>query len=72
MILSAVVLVIACVWALTREESVAPGAVVASGLYVSMLGGAVGVAAGILALQDVTKSEEQVIEEEQQQTPPGP
>ncbi len=37
-----------------------------------MLGGAVGVAAGILALQDVTKSEEQVIEEEQQQTPPGP
>jgi hypothetical protein len=57
MALSAVVLTIACVWGLTRESEVAPGAVVATGLYVSMLGGVVGIAAGILALQDVTRSE---------------
>jgi hypothetical protein len=64
MTLSAVVLVLACIWGLTREEDVAVGATVASGLYVSMLGGAVGIAAGILALQDVMKSEAQVAAEE--------
>ena len=64
MTLSAVVLVIACVWGLTREESVAAGATVATGLYVSMLGGAVGVAAGILSLQDVMKTDAQVEAEE--------
>jgi hypothetical protein len=50
--LCAVVLVLACLWGLTREADVAAGAQVANGLYVSALGGIAGVAAGLLALRD--------------------
>jgi hypothetical protein len=64
MTLCATVLVIACVWGLTRSDEVAPDAVVATGLYVSMLGGTVGVAAGILSLQDVMKTDAEIEAEE--------
>lgn len=52
MTLCAVVLTIACVWGLTRSDSVEAGATVARGLYVSVLGGVVGIAAGLMALRD--------------------
>jgi len=52
MTLCAVVLTLACIWGLTRADSVEMGASVSSGLYVSALGGVVGIAAGLLALRD--------------------
>lgn len=60
MTLCAIVLVIACVWGITRKGDVAAGADVATGLYVSILGGAVGVAAGILSLKEVFMTEAEV------------
>ncbi|MEX0983507.1 MAG: hypothetical protein WD096_00480 [Actinomycetota bacterium] len=60
MTLCAVVLVIACIWGTMREGDVAAGAVVANGLYLSMLGGAISVAAGILSLKDVSMTEAEV------------
>ena len=60
MILSAVVLTIACAWGVLRTDDVAPGAEVSTGLWVSVLGGVLGIAAGLLAIQDVTKTEAQI------------
>jgi hypothetical protein len=50
--LCAVVLTLACVWGLLRTDNVAPGATVATGLFVSALGGVLGIAAGLLVLRD--------------------
>lgn len=60
MILCAVVLSLSCVWGVMRTDEVAAGAEVSTGLWVSMLGGLLGIAAGLLALQDVTKTDAQI------------
>jgi hypothetical protein len=62
LILCAVILVLGCVWGFTRGDEVAPGATVAMGLYVSTLGGVVGLGAGILAIRDVTIPESELPE----------
>jgi len=41
---------------------VSGAAIVANGLYLSMLGGAVGIAAGVLALREVTRPESEMDE----------
>ena len=51
MTLFAVVLTLACVWGLQRADSVAAGASTKAGLWVSLLGGVVGIAASMLALK---------------------
>jgi hypothetical protein len=48
----AVVLTLACVWGLTRGDQVAAGVDVKVGLWISVLGGIIGIAAGILAIRD--------------------
>jgi len=50
--LCAVVLALACVWGATRADDVAPGAEIAMGLFVSALGGVLGIAAGFLVMRD--------------------
>ncbi|HLB39139.1 MAG TPA: hypothetical protein VJM84_01680 [Actinomycetota bacterium] len=55
--LCAVVLTLSCVWALTRSESVAPFAEISMGLYVSTLGGILGIAAGFLVMRDTAQME---------------
>jgi hypothetical protein len=50
--LCAVILTLACVWGVTSADSVAAGASVATGLYVSALGGVLGIAAGFLVMRD--------------------
>ena len=50
--LCAVVLCLACVWGVIRTDQIAPDAEVASGLFVSALGGVLGVAAGFLVMRD--------------------
>lgn len=57
MSLCAVLLTLACVWGLTRADSVAAGATVESGMYVSLLGGLVGIAAGLLALRNAQQAD---------------
>ncbi len=52
MTICAVILTLACVWGLTRGDQVAMHATVKFGLWVSVLGGLIGIAAGILALRD--------------------
>jgi hypothetical protein len=52
MTLTAVVLTLACVWGLSRGEEVAAGASAAVGLWVSVLGGVIGIAGGLLALRN--------------------
>jgi hypothetical protein len=49
----AVILAVASIWGLTRSDSVATGAEVSGGLWISMLAGAVGIAAGALAMRTV-------------------
>ena len=51
MTLFAVVLTLACVWGLQRADNVAPGASTQVGLWVSLLGGVMGIAASMLALK---------------------
>ena len=51
MTLTAVILTLACVWGLTRSDEVAPGASAEVGLWVSVLGGVIGIAGGLLALR---------------------
>jgi hypothetical protein len=55
--LFAVVLTLSCVWGLLRTDSVAPTANVAMGLFVSGLGGVLGIAAGFLVMRDSAQSE---------------
>jgi hypothetical protein len=50
--LFAVVLALACVWGVTRTSDVAPDADIASGLFVSGLGGVLGIAACFLVMRD--------------------
>ena len=55
--LCAVVLTLACVWGLLRTDSVAPGATVSNGLFVSAMGGVLGIAAGFLVMRDTAEME---------------
>lgn len=52
MTLTAVVLTLACVWGLTRGDEVALGASAEVGLWISVLGGVIGIAGGLLALRN--------------------
>lgn len=52
MTLTAVVLTLAAVWGTTRADEVAAGATTETGLWISGLGGILGIAAGLLALRD--------------------
>ncbi len=51
--LCAVVLTFACVWGLLRTEEIGAGASISKGMWVSLLGGLCGIAAGLLALRPV-------------------
>src|SRR3954451_5833591 len=55
--LFAVVLTLACVWGLLRADNVEAGATVSMGLFVSALGGVLGIAAGLLVMRDSAQSE---------------
>ena len=55
--LCALVLVVASLWGMTRAGAVAPGAETAGGIWVSLLAGALGLAAGALAMRDVREPE---------------
>ncbi|HEX6844060.1 MAG TPA: hypothetical protein VF235_02990 [Actinomycetota bacterium] len=57
MTICAVLLTLACVWGLTRADQVEAGATVESGMYVSLLGGLVGIAAGLLALRNAQRAD---------------
>jgi low temperature requirement protein LtrA len=52
MTICAVVLTLACVWAVFRSDDVASGATVELGLWVSAIGGVLGIVASLLALRD--------------------
>jgi hypothetical protein len=52
MTLTAVVLALATVWGTTRADEVAAGASTEMGLWISGIGGILGIAAGLLALRD--------------------
>ena len=51
MTLFAVVLTLACVWGVQRADNVAAGASTKAGLWVSLLGGVMGIAASMLAVK---------------------
>jgi uncharacterized membrane protein HdeD (DUF308 family) len=55
--LCAVILTIAALWGMTRADAVAAGAEAAGGIWVSLLAGALGIAAGVLAMRDVRAPE---------------
>jgi len=55
--LCAVVLTLACVWGLLRTDDIAVGATVTRGLYVTALGGVLGIAAGFLVMRDTAQME---------------
>jgi predicted NAD/FAD-dependent oxidoreductase len=57
MTICAVVLTLACVWAFLRSDQVAPGATAELGLWVSLLGGLIGIVASLLALRDSMAAE---------------
>lgn len=57
MTLSAVVLALGAIWGFTRADQVAAGYDAATGLFVSALGGVLGIAAGLLALQSSMKAD---------------
>lgn len=59
MTLSAVILAMAAVWGMARADTVAPGYSSDSGIFVSALGGVLGIAAGLLALQTSMKADEE-------------
>jgi hypothetical protein len=58
--LCAVVLAFACLWGVTRADNVAPGASTSTGLFVSALGGVLGIAAGFLVMRDNMQRDEAV------------
>ena len=51
MTLCAAVLTLSCIWGLLRADNIAPGASTEGGLWVSLLGGVIGVAASMLAVK---------------------
>ena len=51
MTLCAAVLTLSCVWGLVRADTIAPGASTEGGLWVSLLGGVIGVAASMLVVR---------------------
>jgi hypothetical protein len=55
--LFAVVLTLSCVWGLLRTDNIAPTADAAMGLFVSGLGGVLGIAASLLVMRDSAASE---------------
>lgn len=55
--LFAVVLTLSCVWGLLRTDNIAPTASVSMGLFVSALGGVLGIAAGLLVMRDSAQTE---------------
>jgi hypothetical protein len=55
--LFAVVLTLSCVWGLLRTDNIAPTANASLGLFVSGLGGVLGIAAGFLVMRDSAASE---------------
>jgi low temperature requirement protein LtrA len=57
MTLCAVVLTLACVWAMFRSNDVAADATAELGLWVSALGGMLGIVASVLALRDAMASD---------------
>jgi hypothetical protein len=52
MTICAVVLTLACVWGVLRADDVAAGATIELGLWVSVIGGVLGIIASLLALRD--------------------
>ena len=52
--LCAVVLTLACVWGLIRTDEIGAGASISKGMWVSLLGGLCGIAAGLLGLRPAT------------------
>jgi hypothetical protein len=52
----AVLLTLTCVWALVRTDEVAAGASLSKGLWVSLLGGICGIAAGLLAMRPTSEA----------------
>jgi hypothetical protein len=52
MTVCAVVLTLAGVWGLVRSDDVAPGATIELGLWVSVIGGVLGIIASLLAVRD--------------------
>jgi hypothetical protein len=58
MTLTAVILTLACVWGLTRGDEVAVKASVDVGLWISVLGGVLGISAGLLALRNAQEMDE--------------
>jgi hypothetical protein len=52
MTICAVVLTLSCVWGVLRADDVAAGATVELGLWVSVIGGVLGIVASLLALRD--------------------
>jgi hypothetical protein len=58
MTLTAVILTLACVWGLTRGDEVAVKASVDVGLWISVLGGVLGISAGLLALRSAQEMDE--------------
>jgi hypothetical protein len=61
--LCAVVLALAGIWGSTRADAVAEGASTAAGLMVSILAGAIGIVAGVLAMREAQAAPEPSIDE---------
>jgi hypothetical protein len=57
MTICAVVLTLACAWAVLRSDEVATGATVELGLWVSAIGGILGIVASSLALRDAVAAD---------------
>jgi hypothetical protein len=57
MTICAVVLTLACVWGVLRSDDVAAGATIELGLWVSVIGGVLGIVASLLALRDAIAAE---------------
>src|SRR5262245_52541167 len=55
--LFAVLLTLSCIWGLLRTDQIAPTANVSMGLFVSGLGGVLGIAAGLLVMRDSAQTE---------------
>jgi hypothetical protein len=59
--LCALVLAVASLWGMTRTDAVAAGAETSGGIWVSLLAGALGLAAGALAMRDVRAPEHDTV-----------